>query len=308
MSTAVVGYEPERVRELQRRAEAVAEHLARRSFVADPLAAWAVSAAAVVREHVRSGWLPALGRVASSTALIGSIVDTFTPAERSYFQGFVDANATAVAAELSRYDAHPDYAIDHLPDVLRTLDSANDWNWLADLYLIEQYHEMVDRGDVRLQRDGDVYWIDPFDLTDTKSLVSSDIVLAAVASSGSFRPGAGISRATAESMTTPVPEPRPLALDPTPEAAPTAPVRPEGAPTAITRFTNHALEQAASRDGGRGVKLSAMEDAVANPVEVFVQRKGRYLFVGKGASAVVTSGGVVVTGWADSPAGWMHPR
>ncbi len=141
--------------------------------------------------------------------MIASVVARFTAEERSYFQGFVDASASGVAMELSRYDDHGEYDVDHLPAELESLDSPNDWDWLAKLYLVEQYHGMVERGEVTLRRNGDVYWIDPYDLIDV-SVVSSEIVLAAVASSGSFRPGVGLSEASARTLRAKMPEPRPM--------------------------------------------------------------------------------------------------
>jgi hypothetical protein len=68
---------------------------------------------------------------------------------------------------------------------------------------------MVASGDVELQRDGDAYWVDPLDLHDTGSLVTADVVLAAVMSSGSFRPGSGFSAASAATHVAPMPEPQP---------------------------------------------------------------------------------------------------
>jgi hypothetical protein len=298
MSSGLLGYEPQRVRELERRAGAVVEHLLRVPAPPDPLSAGAGSAAGAVREHVAAGWLPALLRISSSTALIAPIVDRFTAEERAYFQGFVDANATSIAAELSRYDDHAEYAIDHLPDKLRILDSSADWSWLAELYLIEQYHQMIDGGDVTLQRDGDVYWIDPFDLTDTTSLIASDVVLAAVAASGSFRPGTGISEATAKSLRTPMPEPRPIAG---------TVARPNSAPVEIAGYTHRGAVQAAGRDGGRGVARWALEDAVAQPRAIIEQRNRTFKFTGRYAVVVLNEKGFVITGYATTAAAWA-PR
>lgn len=88
---------------------------------------------------------------AHSTGVITSVVEAMTPAVRECLQGFVDAAAVAVAQELSRYDDHGEYAIDHLPAELTTLESANDWSWPAQLYLVEQYHDMIQRGDVEFE-------------------------------------------------------------------------------------------------------------------------------------------------------------
>ena len=322
MSTGVA-YDPERVRELARRATAVVEHLAAVPFVADPLALGAVSVAAAVREHMESGWLAALARVEASTALlapmdsggpppvpgasqvssgvIASVVAGFSPQELAYFQGFVDASATTVAMELSRYDEHPDYAIDRLPAELESLDSGNDWGWLAKLYLIEQYHGMVDRGEVTLRRDGDEYWIDPYDLMDVKSVASSDVVLAAVVASGSFHPGVGLSEASAKTVTSKMPEPRPI------EEPVAVVVRPEGAPTKIAGFTRHGEEQMRGRDGGRVVARWAVDDAVANPTHVIDHGDGSYKYLGESATVVLNDRAYVITCYSRTRKAWA-PR
>ena len=78
--------------------------------------------------------------------------------------------------------------------------TVGEWDWLARLYLIEQYHQMVDSGAVELQRDGEHYWIDPIDLTDTNSIVMGEIILAGVAAAGRFHRSSsgGISAAGAQ--------------------------------------------------------------------------------------------------------------
>jgi RHS repeat-associated protein len=80
----------------------------------------------------------------------------------------------------------------------------------------------------------------------------------------------------------------------------------DAVPSEITGFTNHGLEQALSRDGGLGVSQSAMEDAVANPVDVVRQANGTFKFVGNNATVVLNSNGQVVTTWATNPAGWRN--
>ena len=74
------------------------------------------------------------------------------PEERRFFDGFVHEAAYSVATQLSHYDAHFDYQVDALPDELHRLDDRGEWDWLARLYLIEQYHHMVATGAVELQR------------------------------------------------------------------------------------------------------------------------------------------------------------
>ena len=128
-------------------------------------------------------------------------------------QGFVEECAASVAAELSHYDAHPDYRVDRLPDELYRLDERGDWLWLAQLYLIEQFHHMIATGAVELRRDGEHYWIDPLDLTDTNEVIAGELILAAVASGGRFgrgTGGAGLSAAGAHSATARMPAPHNL--------------------------------------------------------------------------------------------------
>jgi len=280
--------------------------------------------------HVESEWLPLLMRISASTAMtegfgfgsgfagvgglaamwptgrddgsspsaISSVVEAMTDEERTYFQGFVDAYASSVAMQLSLFDAHGQYRTDVLPDELTTLDSRADWGWLAQLYLVEQYHAMVERGEVGLQRDGDAYWVDPIDLIDAKAEITSEIVLAAVAAAGNIRPGGGISRATAKTASMPLPEPRPL--DGT--------AIPDGAPTRITGYTRHGREQSVGRDGGRGVSVAAMEDAVARPIDVTLQDNGGYKFTGETAVAVLNADGLIITGWARTRRAWVQRR
>ena len=80
----------------------------------------------------------------------------------------------------------------------------------------------------------------------------------------------------------------------------------DAVPSEITGFTDHGLQQALSRDGGLGVSQSAMEDAVANPVDVVRQANGTFKFVGNNATVVLNSDGRVVTTWATNSAGWRN--
>jgi hypothetical protein len=243
MPHSVVSYDPARIDGLIARVRDVSEHLAQRPC-ADRLAADAASVASLVRSHVVDGWLPQLEAIAASRALldpvdiaapasptvpdtgvISAVVDRLTPAEREYFQGFVDASATSVASELWLFDAHGDYATDRLPHELAALDDTDDWQWLAQLYLVEQYHRMVADGSVTLSRNGDAYWVDPVDLTDQASAISADIVLAAVTFPGNMRQGGAISEATAHTAASPMPAPRLLTSE-------EPPLRPAGVPEA----------------------------------------------------------------------------
>ena len=139
------------------------------------------------------------------------IVDGFTAEERLFFEGFATEVAASVACQLWLHDAHPDYQVDQLPDELRQLNDRGEWEWLARLYLIEQFHHMIDSGAVELQdRDGERYWIDPLDLTETNSVVMQEVILAAIAAASRFgRSGnGGMSRAGAYTATSTLPEAR----------------------------------------------------------------------------------------------------
>jgi hypothetical protein len=71
-------------------------------------------------------------------------------------------------------------------------------------------------------------------------------------------------------------------------------------------YTDHVLEQIASRDGGIGVSQGALLDAWANPVKInYVPSKWgpTFLLTGNDAVIVVNADGKVVTGWAKSAAG-----
>jgi len=78
------------------------------------------------------------------------------------------------------------------------------------------------------------------------------------------------------------------------------------APTKITSYSQHALEQIAGRDGGIGVNKSAMDDAWSRPLKIeYVPSKygPTFRYTGKDAVIVVNQEGKVVTGWAKSSSG-----
>jgi filamentous hemagglutinin len=78
------------------------------------------------------------------------------------------------------------------------------------------------------------------------------------------------------------------------------------APTQITGYSNHALEQIAGRDGGIGVSQSALNNAWSNPqkIEYFPSKYGpTFRYTGKDAVIVVNTEGNVVTAWGKSAAG-----
>jgi hypothetical protein len=65
----------------------------------------------------------------------------------------------------------------------------------------------------------------------------------------------------------------------------------------ITGYTNHGLKQAIGRDGGRGVHLEGILDAVRNPTKVIEQAGGTTKYVGKDATVILNGEGKVVTTW-----------
>ena len=78
------------------------------------------------------------------------------------------------------------------------------------------------------------------------------------------------------------------------------------APTGITSYSTHVLEQIAGRDAGIGVSQSALEDAFANPnaIQYAPSSYGpTFRYVGNDATVVLNPQGNAVTGWATSVAG-----
>jgi len=78
------------------------------------------------------------------------------------------------------------------------------------------------------------------------------------------------------------------------------------APTQITGYSSHALEQIAGRDGGIGVSQSALNNAWSNPLKIeYVPSKygPTFRYTGSDAVIVVNTEGKVVTGWAKSSLG-----
>ena len=72
----------------------------------------------------------------------------------------------------------------------------------------------------------------------------------------------------------------------------------------ITGYTKHGLSQAIGRDGGRGVKASAILDAVRNPTKTVFQDGGKVKYIGKQAVVVLNSEGRVITTYAKSSKYW----
>ncbi|MFO0982588.1 MAG: RHS repeat-associated core domain-containing protein [Planctomycetota bacterium] len=65
----------------------------------------------------------------------------------------------------------------------------------------------------------------------------------------------------------------------------------------IAGYTNHGIEQAIARDGGKGVDPKAILDAVRSPTTVVAQTDGTTKCVGENATVVLNSEGKVVTTW-----------
>jgi RHS repeat-associated protein len=63
----------------------------------------------------------------------------------------------------------------------------------------------------------------------------------------------------------------------------------------IKGYTRHGLNQAISRNSGRGVHPSAIKDAALNPIKVIEQSGGRIKYVGKDATVILNSEGKVIT-------------
>ncbi|MBL8862218.1 MAG: RHS repeat-associated core domain-containing protein, partial [Planctomycetes bacterium] len=65
----------------------------------------------------------------------------------------------------------------------------------------------------------------------------------------------------------------------------------------ITGYTDHGLQQAIGRDGGRGVHPEAILDAVRNPTKVVEQAGGATKYSGEQGTVILNSQGKVVTTW-----------
>jgi RHS repeat-associated protein len=63
----------------------------------------------------------------------------------------------------------------------------------------------------------------------------------------------------------------------------------------ITGYTKHGLNQAISRDGGRGVSPTAILSAVKDPAKVTEQAGGKVAYTGKDAKVVLNGDGKVIT-------------
>lgn len=68
----------------------------------------------------------------------------------------------------------------------------------------------------------------------------------------------------------------------------------------ITGYTEHGLNQALGRNGGRGVNAKAMLDAVRDSRKIVAQPNGTTKYVGKRATVVLNADGKVVTTFGKS--------
>ncbi|MCO7400860.1 RHS repeat-associated core domain-containing protein [Stenotrophomonas maltophilia] len=76
----------------------------------------------------------------------------------------------------------------------------------------------------------------------------------------------------------------------------------------ITGYTKHGLNQAISRDGGRGVSPRAILSAVKEPVKVAEQAGGKTAYTGKDARVVLNGEGKVITAIPKNSDGLRDPR
>ncbi len=79
-------------------------------------------------------------------------------------------------------------------------------------------------------------------------------------------------------------------------------------PAKITGYTDHGLNQAIGRNGGRGTSAKAMLDAVNNPKKVVVQDGGTTRYVGKDATVVLNDQGKVVSTWGKPRGPQIRPE
>ena len=73
-----------------------------------------------------------------------------------------------------------------------------------------------------------------------------------------------------------------------------------GLKSPLTGYTSHGLNQAVGRNGGRGVNVKAILDAVRNPKKIIKQANGTTKYVGKKATVILNKEGKVVTTYGKS--------
>jgi hypothetical protein len=76
----------------------------------------------------------------------------------------------------------------------------------------------------------------------------------------------------------------------------------------ITGYTKHGLNQAISRDGGRGVSPTAILSAVKSPTKVAEQAGGKTAYTGKDAKVVLNGEGKVITAIAKNSEALRDPK
>ncbi|MEW6385156.1 RHS repeat-associated core domain-containing protein [Stenotrophomonas hibiscicola] len=76
----------------------------------------------------------------------------------------------------------------------------------------------------------------------------------------------------------------------------------------ITGYTKHGLNQAISRDGGRGVSAKAILSAVKEPAKVAEQAGGKTAYTGKDAKVVLNGEGKVITAFPKNSEGLRDPK
>jgi hypothetical protein len=75
------------------------------------------------------------------------------------------------------------------------------------------------------------------------------------------------------------------------------------APSEITGWIPHSLDQIADRDGGIGVSKDELVNAFNDPIKIRPMANGSFQFIGKNATVVLNSRGEVITGWARNSGG-----
>jgi len=68
----------------------------------------------------------------------------------------------------------------------------------------------------------------------------------------------------------------------------------------ITGYTKHGIHQAVGRDGGKGVAVKSILDAVKNPKKVVTQSNGRTKYQGKQATVILNKEDKVITTFGSS--------
>jgi hypothetical protein len=70
-----------------------------------------------------------------------------------------------------------------------------------------------------------------------------------------------------------------------------------GCPAKITAYSEHAIDQVIGRNGGRGVSIKGILDAIRKPVSASQQANGFWKVRGSSATVIITPRGTVITAW-----------